>query len=162
MFAATLDIKNIFATQILKKYAESSINRKFVKIRSKKTTQTNSAFATFKANYKSNRKYILVSVNNKSNRFRFDTTSDITLISQSSWKSLGKPCQSERDQIARSTSGDQIHLTGELTCNVTFQPTTFSWVCYLAKNSELNLIGLDWINLSVLDIEKHFTDELKY
>ena len=73
----------------------------------------------------------------------------------------------------------KIHLTGELTRNVTFQAITFSRVCYLAENSELNLIGFDWIErlnifeiplkfvfntfslTYVLDIEKHFTDELK-
>lgn len=128
---------------------------------------------------KNNRKYIVVSVNNKPVCFQFDTASDITLISQTSWKLLGEPCLSATDHIARSASGDQIHLTGELTCNVTFQVTTFSGVCYLAEKSELNLIGLDWIeqlNLfeiplkfvfntfsftSVSDIVKHLTGELK-
>ena len=109
--------------------------------------------------------------------FQFDTASDIMLIFQSSWKSLGKPYLSASDHIVRSTSRDQIPLT----CNVTFQATMFSgWrVWYLAENSELNLIGFDWIEqlnffeitlksvfntfslMSVLGIKKHFIEELK-
>ena len=134
----------IFATQIFKN-AESPMYRKFVKQRKRKTSQTNSVFATFKADHETNRKYIVVSGNNKSVRFQFGTALYSTLISQSSWKSLGKPCLSATELIARCAFGDQIHLTSMFTCNVTFQVTTFPGVCYLAKKSELNLIGRDWI-----------------
>ena len=67
--------------------------KKFVKNKhwNRQTAQTNSVFATFKTDYKSSRKYLVVSVNDKPIRFQFDTASDITLISQETWKYLGKP-----------------------------------------------------------------------
>ena len=46
------------------------------------------------------------------------------LISQSSWKLLGKLI-SVTDHIVRSASGNQIHQTVEQTCNLRFQTTTF-------------------------------------
>ena len=169
--------KKIFVTQFLKKNAESPIQRKFVKNKTERRRKL-TLFETLKEDYKSSRKYI-VSVNDKPVRFQFDTASYSTLISQSPWKLLERSCMSRTDHRVRSTSGDQIHLTGELTCHLTFQATTFSGICYLAENSELNSIGLDWIEqlnlfevslkfvfntfslMSVSDSEKHFADELK-
>ena len=134
-----------FATQIGKRMlkVQSSGNLKKTKITNRKPTQINLMFATFKPNYESNNKYIVVSVNNKPVRFQFDIALHITLISRTSWKSLGKPCLSATDHIGRSAPGDQIHLTGELICNVTFQTTKFSGVCHLAENSEFNWSRLD-------------------
>ena len=105
---------------------------KFVRNQNRKMTQTNSVFSTFIMNYKSNRKYIIVSVNNKPVCFQFDTMSDITLMSQLSWKSFGKPCLSATDHIARSASWDQIHLTSKLTCVGLFSGGT-KWVSAVYK-----------------------------
>ena len=73
----------------LKKKNACPIHKKLVNKRNRKPTQINSVFATFKANYKGNGKYI-VTVNNKPVRFQFDTALDIKEISQSFSKLLGK------------------------------------------------------------------------
>lgn len=104
------------------------------------------------------------------------------LILHSTREQIEKPIVSKTNHIAMSASRSKIHLTGKLTCSVTFQNRIFFAVFYLTDNCEivkLSLIGLDWIeklNLfefpiksvfntfkltTVSDIENHFTDKLK-
>ena len=140
--------------------------------------KSHSVSATFKVDFKSRRKYISVGLNKIPVRFQFDTASDITLISRNTWTKIGKPDLLKTKHVAQSASGNDIRLTGELNCSVSFRDKQFTGTWYVT-DADLNLIGLDWIEeldlfiiplksvfntfslKSVQDIEKYFTQTLK-
>lgn len=121
----------------------------------------------------------MVSINKRPIKFQFDTASDITLISRTTWESLGKPPLKDTTHVACSASGNKIRLNGELICDVSFKDKHFSGVCYITDSSNLNLLGLDFIEEldlfkvplntifntfqvnSAADTEKHFKSMLK-
>ena len=77
--------------------------------------------ATFKVDFKPRRKYISVGLNKILVLFQFDTASDITLISRYTWTKIGKPDLLKTKNVAQSASGNDIRLTGELNCSVSFR-----------------------------------------
>lgn len=81
--------------------------------------QSQILFVTFKVDFESHRKYITVYVNKIPLRFQFDTASDITLISRSTWERIWKPVLQKTNHIARSAPGNEILLTSVLNCTVT-------------------------------------------
>lgn len=140
--------------------------------------RSNTVSASFKIDFKSRRRYISVGLNESPVRFQFDTASDITLISHKTWTKIGKPNLIKTNHIAKSASGNDIKLTGELKCSVSFRNKVFTGTCYVT-DTDLNLIGLDWIEeldlftvplesvfnsfslTSTQDTAKHFTQMLK-
>ncbi len=106
--------------------------------------KSHSVSATFKVDFKSRRKYISLGLNKIPVRFQFDTASDITLISRNTWTKIGKPDLLKTKHVAQSASGNDIRLTGELNCSVSFRDKQFTGTCYVT-DADLNLIGLDWI-----------------
>nr|VZH96691.1 unnamed protein product [Spirometra erinaceieuropaei] len=77
-------------------------------------------------------------------RLQLDTASDITIISQRLWQSLGSPTIQQTSQSATSACGGLVQLIGQLQCCVSFRGTSITAICYITK-SDLNLLGLDWI-----------------
>lgn len=104
-----------------------------------------SVFATFKVDFESCRKYVTVCINNYPVRFYLDTAFNITLILHLMWEWLGKPTWTSTSHVPRSASGNTIQLIGELNCGVSFKNKQFSGVCYITDSSNLNLLGLDFI-----------------
>jgi hypothetical protein len=145
----------------------------------RKNFQSKSLFASFKVDFESRRQYLTVSINSIPVRLQLDTASDVTLISKSTWELLGKPVLSPTNHQAHSASGNTLKLTGELNCVVSFKDISTPAICYLTDFSNLNLLGLDWIDklnlmhvpLSTVcnnvqletnsDTIKHFTNTIK-
>nr|VZI24091.1 unnamed protein product [Spirometra erinaceieuropaei] len=75
---------------------------------------------------------------------QLDTASDITIISERLWQSLGSPTMQQTCQCATSACGGLVQLIGQLQCCVSFRDTSITAICYITK-SDLNLLGLDWI-----------------
>ncbi|BHF74151.1 hypothetical protein SprV_0401723500 [Sparganum proliferum] len=71
-------------------------------------------------------------------------------LSQTSPVSLRDSCsplaapRSKTSQSATSAYGGLVKLMGQLQCRVSFRVTNISANCYVTK-SDLNLLGLDWI-----------------
>ena len=113
---------------------------------------TNSLVAIFLPNPKSNRKYVAVQLNGHPVQLQVDTASDITLISQSLWETIGQPSLTSTSHVAQSASGNGVHITGELPATIKMKEKTVSGNIYIA-NSSHNLLGLDFIEpLGLLDI----------
>ena len=89
---------------------------------------------------KSNCKYVSVELSNHP-----DTASDITLISQKLWKSIGKPQLTSTKHVGRGASGDCVHITGELPATIRIEEKAASGIIYIS-NSQNNLLGLDSFN----------------
>ncbi|CAH8597340.1 unnamed protein product [Dicrocoelium dendriticum] len=103
-----------------------------------------SLLATFQINAADRRKFVDVLINGQSVRLQLDTASDITIISEDLWRSLGKPPFEPTSQSATSACGGRVQLTGQLHCSVSFRGATFNAICYITK-AKLNLLGLDWL-----------------
>nr|VZI51040.1 unnamed protein product [Spirometra erinaceieuropaei] len=103
-----------------------------------------SLLAAFQLNASGRRKFVNVLLNGHAVRLQLDTASDITIISERLWQSLGSPTIQQTSQSATSACGGLVQLTGQLQCCVSFRGTSITAICYITK-SDLNLLGLDWI-----------------
>ncbi|BHF70642.1 hypothetical protein SprV_0301369500 [Sparganum proliferum] len=103
-----------------------------------------SLLAAFQLNASGRRKFVDVLLNGHAVCLQLDTTSDITIISERLWQSLGGPTMQQTSQSATSACGGLVQLTGQLQCCVSFRGTSITAICYITK-SDLNLLGLDWI-----------------
>nr|VZI38168.1 unnamed protein product [Spirometra erinaceieuropaei] len=103
-----------------------------------------SLLAAFQLNASGRRKFVDVLLNGHAVRLQLDTASDITIISERLWQSLGSPTMQQTSQSATSACGGLVQLIGQLQCCVSFRGTSITAICYITK-SDLNLLGLDWI-----------------
>nr|VZH95980.1 unnamed protein product [Spirometra erinaceieuropaei] len=103
-----------------------------------------SLLAAFQLNASGRRKFVDVLLNGHAVRLQLDTASDITIISERLWQSLGSPTMQPTSQSATSACGGLIQLIGQLQCCVSFRGTSITAICYITK-SDPNLLGLDWI-----------------
>nr|VZH94510.1 unnamed protein product [Spirometra erinaceieuropaei] len=103
-----------------------------------------SLLAAFQLNASGRRKFVDVLLNGHAVRLQLDTASDITIISERLWQSLGSPTIQPTSQSATSACGGLVQLIGQLQCCVSFRGTSITAICYITK-SDLNLLGLDWI-----------------
>lgn len=92
------------------------------------------------------RKFVSILINGKPIKLQIDTASDITVISRDNWLALGSPATRPTSHEATSASGGHVKLEAEFECSVTLQDSCRSTVCYVAPNSNLNLLGLDLID----------------
>nr|VZH95151.1 unnamed protein product [Spirometra erinaceieuropaei] len=65
-------------------------------------------------------------------------------ISPPSLRDSGSPTIQQTSQSATSACGGLVQLIGQLQCCVSFRGTSITAICYITK-SDLNLLGLDWI-----------------
>ncbi|BHF84439.1 hypothetical protein SprV_0902759000 [Sparganum proliferum] len=103
-----------------------------------------SSFPVHTLNASGRKKFVDVLINGHAVRLQLDTASDITIISQRLWQSLGSPTMKQTSQSATSACGGLVQLIGQLQCCVSFRGTSTTAICYITK-SDLNLLGLDWI-----------------
>ncbi|CAH8596687.1 unnamed protein product [Schistosoma turkestanicum] len=99
--------------------------------------------AVFHTDASTRRKFLTLSINGQLVRLQLDTASDITILSEETWRTLGQPRIKPSSQTAVSACGGHLRLRGKLHCCVSFRGTTFDGTCYITK-SPLNLLGLDW------------------
>ncbi|BHF74560.1 hypothetical protein SprV_0501764600 [Sparganum proliferum] len=127
--------------------ATAEIRRRFrPKRKSKHQSVGNSLslLAAFQLNASGRRKFVDVLLNGHAVRLQLDTASDITIISERLWQSLGSPTMQQTTQSATSACGGLVQLIGQLQCCVSFRGTSITAICYITK-SDINLLGLDWI-----------------
>nr|VZI42878.1 unnamed protein product [Spirometra erinaceieuropaei] len=103
-----------------------------------------SLLAAFRLNASGRRKFVDVLLNGHAVCLQLDTASDITIISERLWQSLGSPTMQPTSRSATSACGGLVQLIGQLQCCVSFRGTSITAICYITK-SDLNLLGLDWI-----------------
>ncbi|VDL81062.1 unnamed protein product [Schistocephalus solidus] len=106
--------------------------------------QSSAAGGSQSLNAADHRKFVDILLNGHAVCPQLDTAPDITLISERLWQSLGSPTKQQTSQSATSTCGGLVRLMGQLQCCVSFGGTIINAICYVTK-SNLNLLGLDWI-----------------
>nr|VZI26827.1 unnamed protein product [Spirometra erinaceieuropaei] len=103
-----------------------------------------SLLTAFQLNASGRRTFVDVLLNGHAVRLQLDTASDITIISERLWQSLDSPTMQPTSQSATSACGGLVQLFGQLQCCVSFRGTSITVIYYITK-SDLNLLGLDWI-----------------
>ncbi|BHF70196.1 hypothetical protein SprV_0301324600 [Sparganum proliferum] len=98
----------------------------------------------WKLNASGRRKFVDVLLNSHAVRLQLGTAADITIIPVGLWQSLGSPTMQQTSQSATSACGGLVQRMGQLQCCVSFRGTSITAICYITK-SDLNLLGLDWI-----------------
>lgn len=93
----------------------------------------------------SKRKYVTVNINNVPVKLQIDTASDITIISRDTWEKIHKPSITNSSQIAKDASSNCIKFLGEFECSISFQHSTHNGKCFVSANSNINLMGIDFI-----------------
>ena len=81
---------------------------------------------------------------NNSIKFQLDSGSDISIINWRTWWKLNKPTLLKTDKTAKSVTGENINILGEVILTVTLSGVTKKLKAYVLKNSD-NLFGTDWI-----------------
>lgn len=92
------------------------------------------------------RRYIKLKINNIVCDLQIDTASDITIVSEETWKKIGKPTSHPSNQSVRNASGDLLPITSEFQCTVQFGQRSFLGNCFQTSIKGLNLLGIDWID----------------
>ena len=90
------------------------------------------------------RKYVTVDIFSDSIKFQLDSGFDITIISWRTWRKLNKPTLLKTDKTAKSVTGENMNILGEVILTVTLNGVTKKLKAYVLKNS-VNLFGTDWI-----------------
>ncbi|BHF61136.1 hypothetical protein SprV_0100410700 [Sparganum proliferum] len=80
-----------------------------------------SPLAAFQLNASGRRRFVDVLLNGHAVRLQLDTASDITIISERLWQSLGSPTMQQTSQSATSACGGLVQLIGQLQCCVSFR-----------------------------------------
>ena len=65
------------------------------------------------------RKYVPVQILGRKVNLQLDSGRDLTIINLQMWKRLGRPTMLKTTKIARSVTGNKIHVEGEIIVNVT-------------------------------------------
>lgn len=122
-------------------------NPGFKKHKGKKKSSVNGIFAVNQINSEIRRKFVNVNICGVKIKLQFDTASDITLISRQTWEKLGSPDLKPTTSEAKTASGKPLNLVGELTCSIKLGNIIKDGTCFVTNHPNLNLFGLDWIEL---------------
>lgn len=106
--------------------------------------KSNSIFMVSRIDFENRRKFIKMKVNDVSVKLQIDTGSDISIISESTWRTIGKPELKQTTHSARNASGEIFELSSELNCSIEFNGTQTTGTCYIST-ANLDIIGIDWI-----------------
>ncbi|XP_053698601.1 uncharacterized protein K02A2.6-like [Sabethes cyaneus] len=93
------------------------------------------------------RKFIPISVNGVKSKLQLDTASNITVISKQIWNNLGKPAINNPTIEAVNASGQPLKLIGEFQCEIQIKGKTYQGRCFVTMTPNLNLLGIDWIEM---------------
>ena len=81
---------------------------------------------------------------NSSIKFQLDSGSDISIINWRTWQKLNEPTFLKTDKTAKSVTGENINILGEVILTVILNVITKKLKAYVLKNSD-NMFRTDWI-----------------
>ncbi|XP_055522647.1 uncharacterized protein K02A2.6-like [Wyeomyia smithii] len=108
---------------------------------------TKEIFLNHIANSSRKRKYVTITINNVAVSLQLDSASDITVISESMWQQLGRPKLTPSSIEASNASGGLLALIGEFHCEVTLNGMVKRGYCFVTSSPDLNVLGIDWIDM---------------
>lgn len=134
----------------IKKTSDSSSQDKRYKGKKKNrsATQTRNVFIVNQiANQSRKRKFVTTSINGVAVSLQLDSASDITVVSESTWKLLKKPEAKLPSIEAVNASGEPLGLIGEFQCDAAINGVVKQERCFVTSVPDLNVLGIEWIDL---------------
>jgi hypothetical protein len=94
--------------------------------------------------FRSRRLYVQLFLNNISTQLQLDTASDVSIISENTWKAIGCPTLMPTTLSATHAGAGALQFLGESSIDVQVDKQQLSkWTFYISRNSTLNIMGLD-------------------
>ncbi|XP_055543365.1 uncharacterized protein K02A2.6-like [Wyeomyia smithii] len=125
--------------------------------------QTNGIYSVRQVAARDKRKYVTVFINNNEVELQLDCASDISIITKANWERIERPPTKPPSQQARTASGQLLPLIAEIDCDVMLKGVHRSGKLFVTNVSNLNLLGLDFIeifNLWNVPLSTLFSDTL--
>ncbi|XP_061400453.1 uncharacterized protein K02A2.6-like, partial [Musca vetustissima] len=101
--------------------------------------------STKQVQFKELRKYVTVSINSKQVKLQVDTASDMTIISESTWKRIGRPEATPTKDTANVANAKQMKFLAKCSIEVSIGNRSEIVECYISDVESLNVMGIDWI-----------------
>ncbi|XP_039448651.2 uncharacterized protein K02A2.6-like [Culex pipiens pallens] len=98
-------------------------------------------------NIGSKRKFVPVELNGTAVKLQHDSASDITIISQETWTSIGQPAARPTDESAVTASGSSLNLLAEFQTEITIGGVTKRGRIFISDSAELNVLGIETMDL---------------
>ncbi|XP_039453069.1 uncharacterized protein K02A2.6-like [Culex pipiens pallens] len=98
-------------------------------------------------NIGSKRKFVPVELNGTAVKLQHDSASDITIISQETWTSIGQPAARPTDESAVTASGSSLNLLAEFQTEITIGSVTKRGRIFISDSAELNVLGIETMDL---------------
>ncbi|XP_065082460.1 uncharacterized protein K02A2.6-like [Ochlerotatus camptorhynchus] len=124
------------------KYAPS---KPFKQTKSKENVKTKSIYTV--RNIGSKRKFIPVELNGVAVKLQHDSASDITIISEETWISIGQPPTQPTEESAVTASGGNLNLLAEFQTEITIKNVTKTGRIFISSSAELNVLGIETMDL---------------
>ncbi|XP_065075471.1 uncharacterized protein K02A2.6-like [Ochlerotatus camptorhynchus] len=129
-------------------YCNSNKNapsKPFKQAKSKKNVKTKSIYTV--RNIGSKRKFIPVELNGVAVKLQHDSVSDITIISEETWISIGQPPTQPTEESAVTASGGNLNLLAEFQTEITIKNVTNTGRIFISSSAELNVLGIETMDL---------------
>ncbi|KIH59896.1 integrase core domain protein [Ancylostoma duodenale] len=120
---------------------KNRVNRKTMQSSGKHVRGVKIANATVEVN--STRMYVEARVNQHPVSFLLDTGSDITLLNEDVWKSMGAPKLENTSVVVKNASGSSMKIRGKLWCEFEIKRPRSEGYAYVTPHN--SLLGLEWI-----------------
>ena len=96
------------------------------------------------------RRYLDITINGHLSRLQIDTGADITLISRSTWKDLGRPRLEPSSASIKAANGTPLKINGYFDADFAIKDNSGRahpgrGHCYVTDDDECNLVGITWI-----------------
>ncbi|KIH53171.1 hypothetical protein ANCDUO_16709 [Ancylostoma duodenale] len=87
--------------------------------------------------------YVEAKVNQRPVSFLLDTGSDMTLLNENVWRSMGAPKLEKTNVVVKNASGSSVKIHGKLWCEFEIKGSRSEGYAYVTPHN--SLLGLEWI-----------------
>ncbi|XP_065084352.1 uncharacterized protein K02A2.6-like [Ochlerotatus camptorhynchus] len=117
----------------------------FKQAKSNENVKTKSIYTV--RNIGSKRKFIPIELNGVAVKLQHDSASDITIISEETWISIGQPPTQPTEESAVTASGGNLNLLAEFQTEITIKNVTKTGRIFISSSVELNVLGIETMDL---------------
>nr|XP_012217182.1 PREDICTED: uncharacterized protein K02A2.6-like [Linepithema humile] len=89
------------------------------------------------------RKHIMLRINDIPIKLQLDTASEITVLSEHTWRKLNSPAYQPTTHTARTTNGNSLRLLGEFRCTIQCNGHSQIGKAFITDIPTLNVLGTD-------------------
>ncbi|XP_061503481.1 uncharacterized protein LOC133391707 [Anopheles gambiae] len=125
--------------------SKPAASKPFKQWKPKESMKTNGIYTVRNVGRK--RKFVSVELNGVAVKLQHDSASDITIISNETWASIGRPPTQPTDESAVTASGSDLNLLAEFQADITINNVTKTGRIFISDSADLNVLGIDTMDL---------------